>query len=120
VRIGRNEPGAEVRSEVAALEGSALGVVIDARGRPLRLEASQAARQNQLWDWMVALGSEEGALPYDVNAVPEDIAPIPIVPFAALEPLGPAGGGPSTPESELAKLRQTVEEPKRRGLFRRS
>jgi hypothetical protein len=57
-----------------------------------------------------------------VSALPEDIAPVPVVPLATLEPMAPLGerGGPATPESELAKLRQTVEEPNRRGLFRRS
>ncbi len=37
VRIGLNAPGKEVASRLAAISGSALGVIIDARGRPLRL-----------------------------------------------------------------------------------
>lgn len=64
VRIGRNAPGAEVKSDIAAVAGSALGVIIDARGRPLRLEEDAQKRSEQLWSWLVALGVEQGANPY--------------------------------------------------------
>lgn len=64
VRIGNNEPGAAVASEVGVLEGSLLGVVIDARGRPLRLPKDETQRQQLLWEWLVALGAAKGASPY--------------------------------------------------------
>jgi hypothetical protein len=119
VRIGRNTPGAEVASEVGALAGSALGVVIDARGRPLRLPDDFAQRQQALWDWMVALGVESGPLPYETTAPAPDIAPpiLPILVPAAEVALAP--DAVATPESDLARLRQTVTEPKRKGLFNR-
>src|SRR5207253_1332085 len=64
VRIGRNAAGSEVTSDIAAISGSALGVIIDARGRPLRLPDDPLARQQLLWDWLVSLGVESGPLPY--------------------------------------------------------
>ncbi|MDZ4721755.1 MAG: glutamate mutase L [Roseiflexaceae bacterium] len=119
VRIGRNTPGAEVSSEVGALAGSALGVVIDARGRPLHLPDDFAQRQQALWDWMVALGVESGPLPYETTApAPEATPPIlPIFVPAAEASLTP--DAVATPESDLARLRQTVAEPKRKGFFNR-
>jgi MutL protein len=120
VWIGLNEPGAEVSSGVGAVAGSVMGVVIDARGRPIRLPDDTAARQRQIWDWMVALGVESGPLPYETIAPPPDIAP-PILPFVAPAEIGSGGPGDghTSVESDLAKLRQTVAEPKRRGLFGR-
>jgi hypothetical protein len=119
VRIGRNTPGAEVASEVGALAGSALGVVIDARGRPLHLPEDFAQRQQVLWDWMVALGVENGPLPYETTAPAPDLTPqiLPIFVPATEASLTP--DAVATPESDLARLRQTVAEPKRRGLFNR-
>lgn len=134
VRIGSNAPGAVVPSEVAAIKGSALGVVIDARGRPLRLPEHPAERQRALWEWMVALGVESGPLPYRLAAPLPEPAPTPAAPplngrAAAPEPpaepvvppITPAQAPPATQvESDLAKLRQTVQEPPKRGLFRRN
>lgn len=131
VRIGRNAPGAEVASELAAIRGSALGVVIDARGRPLRLPDEPAARQQALWSWLVALGVEREPLPYPaLDTVIE--APSPTLSSTGSEPrssrasLLQSDERPSTEsgdsiERDLAKLRETVETPqKRRGLFRRN
>ena len=64
VHIGHNEPGAEVRSDLAALKGSALGIIIDARGRPLRLPVDETRRCAQIWEWLVALGAEYDQSPY--------------------------------------------------------
>lgn len=128
VRIGRNAPGAEVSSEVAALNGSALGVVIDARGRPIRLPHEPLARQQALWDWMVALGVESGALPYEAaDPLPELELPALMTISTMITPITPEIAQPQTPEAvpaptpgdDLARLRQTVEEPKRGGIFRR-
>jgi hypothetical protein len=63
VRIGTNAPGEEVPSD-APIEGSNLGVIIDARGRPLKLARGDVERRKQLWEWMVALGAERGRSPY--------------------------------------------------------
>jgi hypothetical protein len=131
VRFGRNASGAEVASDVAAISGSALGVVIDARGRPLRLPNDPLTRQQRLWDWLVALGVERGPLPYAAaEPLPEMPAPAALGGNGAItfvEPAAPAA--PAAPphaeaeaapiENDLAKLRQTFEEPKKKGIFRR-
>ncbi len=64
VRIGRNAPGKVVKSDLAAISGSMLGIIIDARGRPLRLHEDSNRRRIQIWDWLVALDVVEGANPY--------------------------------------------------------
>lgn len=125
VRIGRNAAGAEVASDVAAISGSALGVLIDARGRPLVLPSSFAERQQRLWDWLVALEAEHGPLPYDVWEAPV------LTPSASTPRVSTTRS--STPvvrdlppeeavtlDNDMARLRQTVTEPKKkRGLFQR-
>jgi hypothetical protein len=116
-----------VSSDLAAIHGSTLGVVIDARGRPLRLPEDAHARQQALWSWLMALGIEREPLPYPaLDSVVEASLPVltaPVIPA----PLRPGESRPTTEmpvasgsiESDLAKLRQTVEEPKKRGFFRR-
>lgn len=139
VRIGRNPSGAEVATEVAAIGGSALGVVIDARGRPLRLPEENGARQRALWDWLTALGVADEPLPYPIverrrrGSSPSDArissgpteqgaASLAATPSAerwssATVPQPAPQGGP---DDDLAKLRRTVsEEPKKRRLFGR-
>lgn len=64
VRIGAAAPGEEVVSDPAGIAGSALGVVIDARGRPLTLPGDARERSLKIWEWLVALGAEEGPNPY--------------------------------------------------------
>lgn len=126
VRIGRNAPGEEVASEVAAISGSALGVIIDARGRPLRLAEEPAGRQKQLWDWLVGIGAAQGPLPYPVA----ELIPSPPISVATAGPSitftdSSAPAVPTTPpgqvslDNDLAKLRQSIEEPKKRGFMRR-
>ncbi len=51
--IGLGQPG---RGAVAEVEGGLLGLIIDARGRPLRLPPDDATRLAQLQQWMGALG----------------------------------------------------------------
>jgi MutL protein len=137
VRIGLNAPGKEVASRLAAIGGSALGVIIDARGRPLRLPESPIERQQLLWDWLTALGVESGPLPYAAaEPLPEMLVPLlpPItenaMPVPSDAPVrgsqllsrSPASAPASDSAAEfdsLARLRQTVEAPKKRGLFRR-
>ncbi len=90
VHIGHNEPGAEVRSDLGALKGSALGIIIDARGRPLRLPVDEVHRCAQIWEWLVALGAEYDRSPY-VNmplSTPEviDVDHVADAPVADTEP----------------------------------
>lgn len=128
VRIGRNPAGEEVASDVAAVGGSALGVIIDARGRPLRLPDEPAGRQKLLWEWLVAIGAESGPLPFPVAEVIADpplsvplgngSAPTPEAAPAA-PPAPPASDEPISLDSDLAKLRMSIEEPKKKGGFLR-
>jgi hypothetical protein len=131
VRVGRGVPGAELTTDIAAIEGSALGVVIDARGRPLRLPDSPRDRQQALWDWLAALGAVSGSLPYETAAPLHELlldspAPLPsrgsklvnVPPVPPTPPPIPASE-PSSLDADLARLRQTVEQPKKRGLFGR-
>jgi hypothetical protein len=162
VRIGSAAPGEAVSSEGGDVAGSALGIVIDARGRPLTLAASGRQRRAQLWSWLVALGVERGDSPYvepdtepapssepatppavipspATAATPPPPAPRPLAEPAASSEVAtsaaPAGrrialdelrareaeqpAPPAGPGGDLDALRQTVEEPKRRGLFGR-
>lgn len=147
VRIGQAEPGEEVLSDQGQIKGSALGVVIDARGRPLELAAEAREQRAQLWSWLVALGAEKGASPYedaspavegllDTTTAPIAAPPEPAIVGATEVVSTPASGRrisldelareeveatpvPPAPDDDLAQLRQTVEAPKRRGLFRR-
>jgi hypothetical protein len=158
--VGSAAPGEAVSSEGGDVAGSALGVVIDARGRPLSLPASGRQRRAQLWAWLVALGAERGDSPYGedeseplVDLLPEaapapPAAPVTPAPPAAARPAeaspsgevvrgsgtagrrialdelraqesGPPPAPPAGVDSDLDALRQSVEEPKRRGLFGR-
>jgi hypothetical protein len=55
VAIGHNQAGTEVLSDEAAIVGSALGVIIDARPRPLALPTDFEQRRTTLLRWMEAL-----------------------------------------------------------------
>jgi hypothetical protein len=52
--IGLGQPG---RGALAEVEGGDLGLIIDARGRPLRLPKDDVWRQEQLRQWLANLGS---------------------------------------------------------------
>lgn len=116
VRIGRNAPGVEVRSDLAAISGSALGVVIDARGRPLLLPANEQQRHEQIWKWLTALEAEEGTLPYtDAAFQPEavSLATDVLLPGESTLPLNdiaddqqPAPQQPTPPSPSLEKHEQ--------------
>jgi hypothetical protein len=162
VRVGQSQAGAELHTELDAVRGSALGVVIDARGRPLPLPERDSERMGLLWEWMVALGAERGASPYGarttvlepapiVESVQAPVAPTPnrrgildrvggeqppasevasgstggkrisLAELAAQEqPKQPAPPPPSSgPANDMAKLRETVEAPEKKGWFGR-
>ena len=116
MRVGANAPGTEAASPLAAIHESTLGVIIDARGRPLALPSDQVERQQRIWAWMTALGAVSGPLPYETTPAPVDEIPM----MASFLPAGqtlPPGASPAAPLNDLASLRQTVEAPKKRGLF---
>ncbi len=75
VRIGPNAPGAEVLSDEAAIGGSALGVIVDARPRPLIMPPALAERAALLREWLDALGAPPPAqatsLPVAAEPTPE-------------------------------------------------
>lgn len=63
VRIGGLEAGVALQfTGDAALGWARLGVVIDARGRPLRLPSDPAARMRRLRSWLADLGLSGGAV----------------------------------------------------------
>ena len=55
--IGLDQPG---RGAVTEIEGGLLGVIIDARGRPLRLPPEEALRRELLEQWLLKLGVPYG------------------------------------------------------------
>ncbi len=50
--VGLGQPG---RGAIAEVEGGLLGIIIDARGRPLKLPADDAERQSCLQQWLKTL-----------------------------------------------------------------
>jgi hypothetical protein len=57
--IGVGQPG---RSAVAEVEGGILGIIIDARGRPLRLPKNNQQRQAKLIQWADSLAGQHQIL----------------------------------------------------------
>jgi hypothetical protein len=55
--MGLGEPGRDVTAEA---EGGILGLIIDARGRPLELPADGEGRRELVGEWMKSLGIENG------------------------------------------------------------
>jgi hypothetical protein len=51
--IGLGQPG---RGALAEVEGGILGIIVDARGRPLRLPKDEVRRQEQIRQWLDQLG----------------------------------------------------------------
>ena len=54
--VGLGQPG---RGAVAEVEGGVFGLIIDARGRPLRLAQDDKKRYEQLKQWLASLGIQE-------------------------------------------------------------
>ncbi len=78
VRVGQAAAGEPVESDPAEVPGSLLGLVIDARGRPLRLPEDGAERRRLIWSWLHALGVEPRDSPYPEPVV-EPAVPAPIL-----------------------------------------
>jgi len=62
--IGLGQPG---RSAVAEVEGGILGVIIDTRGRPLRLPRNDEQRQKKLIQWADSLAGQHQLLNREVD-----------------------------------------------------
>jgi hypothetical protein len=88
IRVGRNEPGEETISDIGAIGGSALGIVIDARGRPLRLPQDSQQRMAQLQQWLAALE----ARPDEQRAAPQ-MTEADMPTFETMLPMPAAMGG---------------------------
>ncbi len=88
IYIGGNAPGTEVLSDEAAIAGSALGVLIDARPRPLQLPDQPEERARTLLAWLKAL-----------DALPSLDPPPPAVAWPS--PVGQAADATPSPTSEI-------------------
>lgn len=127
IAIGQNQAGTEVLSDEAAIVGSALGVIIDARPRPLSLPDDVQERRQVLLRWMDAL-----------DALPPETAYAPAETTADRGAAGQATGdaaGPSVASNgaageeagmlssgdDVAALREglVVQPEAKRGFFRR-
>ncbi|MFD3164627.1 glutamate mutase L [Herpetosiphon sp. NSE202] len=102
VQIGANLPGEVVETALAAITGSTLGLVIDARPRPLAQRNSDAQSRNQQWQWLNQLGVVDGLIPY---APQSDEQPLP-----AFEPI-PAISRIPEPAPAAAQMLPEREEP---------
>jgi hypothetical protein len=130
IAIGPNKPGTEVLSDEAAISGSALGVIIDARPRPLALPDDLAERRATLLRWFEALGalppintfaSAESAAPAAGNGTRTEVQSAPLEPAAVpmAEPAVPVGAL-SNGEDVAALRQELVAQPQpKRGFFRR-
>ncbi|MCX2726853.1 hypothetical protein OO015_05020 [Thermomicrobium sp. 4228-Ro] len=64
IRIGTLDPGVALRfTGPAALGWTRLGIVIDARGRPITLPSDPTARARRLRSWLADVGYPVGGLP---------------------------------------------------------
>ncbi|HSH79600.1 MAG TPA: glutamate mutase L [Herpetosiphonaceae bacterium] len=73
ISIGDNAAGAEVLSDEAAIAGSALGIIIDARPRPLRLPEDAADRRTMLTRWLEALDALPSTAPGTTGPTTSDV-----------------------------------------------
>lgn len=127
VAIGANAAGAEVSSNEAAIAGSAVGVVIDARLRPLVLPVVFAERQRVLLGHLHALDALPSANAYQFASVDAAVPDDQLVLFAPNDPTPPASvtvdtdTAPSSETDDVASMRQDlVDTPApKRGFFRR-
>ena len=57
--LGLGEPGLGVTAEA---DGGILGLVIDARGRPLEFPSDEASCRKSVQEWLTSIGIEEGSM----------------------------------------------------------
>ncbi len=128
IAIGQNQAGTEVLSDEAAIVGSALGVVIDARPRPLALPDDLVQRREQLIRWMDALDALPPTTAYasadaDRSGASADEPSNGVhteLDGAAQEPVAAPAGAPP-PADDLSTLREglALQPQPKRGFFRR-
>lgn len=125
VAVGQNQPGTEVLSDEAAIAGSALGVIFDARPRPLTLPEDLSQRRELLLRWCEALDALPPAKAFAPSAeaangshangasqTAEQVAdPVPAV----------VANSVLTSSTDVATLREELltEQKPKRGFFRR-
>jgi hypothetical protein len=133
IAIGPNKPGTEVLSDEAAISGSALGVIFDARPRPLTLPDDLTQRRETLLGWFEALGALPPATAFAQPAPAESGAAEATngsqtgVELPVLKPLVASAEDSSIPPitvsagEDVAALREglMVQPPRKRGFFRR-
>ena len=117
IAIGQNKPGTEVRSDEAAIAGSALGVIFDARPRPLALPEDAAQRRDLLLRWCVALDALPPATTFAPSAERSNGAATNGTAHSS-QPTLANGSGPTG--AEVAAMREELlSEPKKRGFWRK-
>lgn len=116
IAIGDNQPGEEVLSNEAEIAGNALGVIIDARPRPLALPANLPERREVLLRWFNALDALPPSTTFAAPAASEaaDAAPTEGISVEPIDVL-------VTRPDDVQSLREgLVMQPQpKRGLFRR-
>jgi hypothetical protein len=133
IAVGPNKPGTEVLSDEAAISGSALGVIIDARPRPLTLPDDLTQRRAVLLGWMEALSALPPVTAFVQPTPAENTPAAPTngeqrgVELPVLEPLRPRAEearlpvSVASPGEDVAALREglVVQPQRKRGFFRR-
>ncbi len=127
IAIGQNQAGTEVLSDEAAIVGSALGVIIDARPRPLALPDDLQQRRQLLLRWMDALDAlppETAYAPTQTTNAAASATNGAAATEAQSEPTNGAGADPVgvvSSSDDVAALREglVLQPQPKRGFFRR-
>ncbi|HET7079235.1 MAG TPA: glutamate mutase L [Chloroflexia bacterium] len=89
-RIGTDEPGKQVQTKPGEeIKGGLIGLIIDARGRPLTLPSDPQARIAKLLEWGQAIRAYSGRESFSL--LPEPVVAPPIPAAEAEAPVGPGG-----------------------------
>ena len=98
----------EAREEF--IDGSVLGIIVDARLRPL-LDVDDNDRRDALWHWLVALGAEQGELPYGATPITpgrQSAGEVVVGPGGASRGRDTASGEVPPPETPAAAARRRL------------
>lgn len=110
-RVGNGERGKLVRTMGEEVKGGYVGLIIDARGRPLTLPSDETARIATLQRWQQALGviaaPQEQGLPLPAPSVGQPDLP----PIATRMALSPAESEAATPPPAPVPPTSEVSEP---------
>jgi hypothetical protein len=89
-RIGTDEPGKQVQTKPGEeIKGGLIGLIIDARGRPLTLPSDPQARIAKLLEWGQAIRAYSGRESFSL--LPEPVVAPPVPAAEAEAPVGPGG-----------------------------